>query len=325
VTPATFSTSFPDSNNNIFTQNICITKNGNANDLEVVIAPETNAVPGFDAKYKLMWRNKGNTTLSGNVTLIFDSSKMTFMSSVLPYASIIGNQITFNFSNLKPYANTASEIVFNINTPTNPTNPVNSGDILNFTAAVNPLSGDINTEDNNFSFEQTVINSFDPNDIVCLEGNSIPQSTVGKYLHYIVNFENTGTAPATNIVVEMDINPDDFDISSLQLQNASHQVYTRIKDNKVEFIMKNANLGNGGHGNVLMKMRSKNTLASGDNVNNKANIYFDYNFPIITNDEVTTIEGVLQTTESEIDNSIIVYPNPTKGEVNINAESLLTD
>ncbi|UFH33186.1 tetratricopeptide repeat protein [Chryseobacterium sp. C-71] len=326
VTPFTFTTSFPNNNNNIFTQNICVTKNGNANDLEVVIAPETNATPGFDAKYKLMWRNKGNTTLSGNVTLTFDSSKMTFMSSVLPYASIVGNQITFNFSNLKPYANTASEIIFKINTPTHPTNPVNSGDILNFSAVVNPLAGDFKPEDNSFSYKQTVVNSFDPNDIVCIEGNSIPQSMVGKYLHYIVNFENTGTAPATNIVVEMDIDPNDFDISTLQLQNASHQVYTRVKDNKVEFIMEYANLGNGGHGNILMKMLSKNTLASGDNVNNKANIYFDYNFPIVTNDAITTIESgsVLQTVEAKIDNSIAIFPIPTNGEVNINADSKIS-
>lgn len=326
VTPFTFTTSFPNNNNNIFTQNICVTKNGNANDLEVVIAPETNATPGFDAKYKLMWRNKGNTTLSGNVTLTFDSSKMTFVSSVLPYASIVGNQITFNFSNLKPYANTASEIIFKINTPTHPTNPVNSGDILNFSAVVNPLAGDFTPEDNSFSYKQTVVNSFDPNDIVCMEGNSIPQSMVGKYLHYIVNFENTGTAPATNIVVEMDIDPNDFDISTLQLQNASHQVYTKVKNNKVEFIMEYANLGNGGHGNILMKMLSKNTLASGDNVNNKANIYFDYNFPIVTNDAVTTVESgnVLQTAEAKIDNSITIFPIPTNGEVNINADSKIS-
>ncbi|MFY7814741.1 MAG: leucine-rich repeat domain-containing protein, partial [Chryseobacterium taeanense] len=86
VTPATFSTSFPNNNNNIFTQDLCVTKNGNANDLEVVIAPLTNAVPGFDAKYKVMWRNKGNTILSGNVTFTFNDSKMDFVSSALPSA-----------------------------------------------------------------------------------------------------------------------------------------------------------------------------------------------------------------------------------------------
>ncbi|SMP11579.1 T9SS type A sorting domain-containing protein [Chryseobacterium profundimaris] len=320
VTPATFSTSFPNNNNNVFTQDLCVTKNGNANDLEVVIAPLTNAVPGFDAKYKVMWRNKGNTILSGNVTFTFNASKMDFVSSGLPSA-VSGNQITFNFTNLKPYANTASEITFNIHPPTHPTSPANAGDQLNFMASLGPVVGDINPADNTFNYQQTVINSFDPNDIVCLQGNTIPAAMIGNYLHYIVNFENSGTAPATNIVVEMDINPADFDISSLQLQNASHQAYTKVTENKAEFMMKSANLGSGGHGNILLKMKSKGTLNPGDQLMNKANIYFDYNFPIETNDAVTNIAGVLKVEENLNATSAEVYPNPTKGEVNINAES----
>jgi uncharacterized repeat protein (TIGR01451 family) len=320
VTPATFSTSFPNNNNNIFTQDLCVTKNGNANDLEVVIAPLTNAVPGFDAKYKVMWRNKGNTILSGNVTFTFNDSKMDFVSSALPSA-VSGNQITFNFTNLKPYANTASEVTFNIHPPTHPTNPANAGDQLSFMASLGSVPGDINPADNTFNYQQTVINSFDPNDIVCLQGNTIPAAMIGNYLHYIVNFENSGTAPATNIVVEMDIDPADFDISSLQLQNASHLAYTKVTGNKVEFMMKSANLGSGGHGNILLKMKSKGTLNPGDQLMNRANIYFDYNFPIETNDAITNIAGVLKVEENLNATSAEVYPNPTKGEVNINTES----
>lgn len=320
VTPATFSTSFPNNNNNIFTKDLCVTKNGNANDLEVVIAPLTNAVPGFDAKYKVMWRNKGNTILSGNVTFTFNASKMDFVSSALP-STVSGNQITFNFTNLKPYANTASEVIFNIHPPTHPTNPANAGDQLNFVASLGVVPGDINPADNTFNYQQTVINSFDPNDIVCLQGSTIPAVMIGNYLHYIVNFENSGTAPATNIVVEMDINTADFDISSLQLQNSSHQVYTKVTGNKAEFMMKSANLGSGGHGNILLKMKSKGTLNPGDQLMNKANIYFDYNFPIETNDAVTNIAGVLKVEENLNATSAEIYPNPTKGEVNINAES----
>ncbi|MFY7816347.1 MAG: T9SS type A sorting domain-containing protein, partial [Chryseobacterium taeanense] len=130
-----------------------------------------------------------------------------------------------------------------------------------------------------------------------------------------------GTAPATNIVVEMDINPADFDISSLQLQNASHPAYTKVTGNKAEFMMKSANLGSGGHGNILLKMKSKVTLNPGDQLMNKANIYFDYNFPIETNDAITNIAGTLKVSENKNNKSAEVYPNPTKGEVNINAES----
>jgi hypothetical protein len=322
VTPSTFTTNFVNSNNNTFTQNLCVTKNGNIKDLEVVFAPVTDARPGFDAVYKIIWRNKGNTTLSGNTTLNFDATKMSFVSSVLP-SSVSGNLIMFNFTNLKPYQNTSSEITFTINTPTNPTNPVNNGDILNFTAGINPVLGDINPDDNQFVYKQTVVGSFDPNDITCLEGNLIPLSMVGKYLHYIVNFENTGTAPATNIVVEMDINPDDFDINTLQLQNTSHNTYTKITGSKVEFMMKDINLAATTHGNVVLKIKSKNNLVSGDSVINKANIYFDYNFPVATNEATTNIiNSSLATTEIVKGNSSVsVYPNPTKDDVSIEADS----
>ena len=322
VTPSTFTINFADNNNHISTQNICVTKNGNVKDLEVIIAPVTDARPGFDATYKLIWRNKGNTTLSGQAILTFDNSRMAFVSSVLP-STVVENQVIFNFNNLKPYANTASEIKFTINPPTHPTNSVNNGDILNFMANVTPLSGDANTEDNSFNYKQTVVGSFDPNDITCLEGNQIPLSMVGKDLHYIVNFENTGTASAVNIVVEMDINSDDFDINTLQLQNTSHNTYTKIKGNKVEFMMKDINLAALAHGNIALKIKTKNNLVSGDTVMNKANIYFDYNFPVGTNEATTNIGGTtLSATDVIKDKSKInVYPNPTKGDVNINADS----
>jgi len=289
VSPANFSTTFADANNNVFTQDICVTANGIQNDAEVVIAPLTNARPGFDATYKLVWRNKGNTTLSGKVILNFDSNKMVFKSSSLPYSTLSNGSIEFDYANLKSFANTASEITFTINTPTDSNNPVNMGDVLAFNAQITPTNSDITPEDNLFSFKHIVVNSFDPNDIVCLEGETVPVSTVGKYLHYVINFENTGNAEAENIVVKMDVDPNEFDINTLQLQNASANVETRITGDQVEFIFKKIKLQSGGHGGVLLKMKSTSNLVEGDTVNNAAEIYFDYNFPIETNDYVTTI------------------------------------
>lgn len=321
VTPSTFTTHFANANNNVSTQNICVTKNGNVKDLEVVFAPATDARPGFDAVYQLIWRNKGNTTLSGNVTLTFENTKMAFISSELP-STVSGNMITFSFTNLKPFANTSSELTFNINPPTHPTYPVNIGNTLNFNAIINSPSGENTPEDNEFVFKQTVVGSFDPNDITCLEGSQIPLSMVGKYLHYIINFENTGTAPATNIVVEMNVNPDDFDISSLQLQNTSHSTYTKITGNKAEFIMKDINLAALAHGNITLKVKSNNNLATGDSVSNQANIYFDYNFPVETNEAITMIKNpTLETIDTAINNKVNVYPNPTKDDVNILTDS----
>lgn len=289
ISPSNFSATFADPNNNVFTQDICVTANGTQNDAEVVIAPLTAARPGFDATYKLVWRNKGNKILSGKVVLNYDHNRMAFQSSSLAYSVISNGSIEFNYSDLKPFANGSTELVFTINTPTDPVNPVNSDDILPFNAQITPNMSDLTPEDNNFKFDQKVVNSFDPNDIVCMEGEVIPTVAVGKYMHYVVNFENTGTAEAENIVVKMDIDPAEFDINTLQLQNASADVSTVIAGNTVEFKFKKIKLKAGGHGHVLLKMRSLTGLQEGDTVNNKADIYFDYNFPVTTNDYVTTI------------------------------------
>jgi hypothetical protein len=73
---------------------------------------------------------------------------MTFQSSSLPYSILSNGSIEFNYADLKPFANTASEITFKINTPTDSTNPVNMGDVLAFNAQITPTNTDVTPEDN---------------------------------------------------------------------------------------------------------------------------------------------------------------------------------
>jgi hypothetical protein len=66
-------------------------------------------------------------------------------------------------------------------------------------------------------------------------------------------------------------------------------------------------------------MKSNAALSEGDLVMSKANIYFDYNFPIITNDAVTVFQ-TLSNPDFEIDKSVKIYPNPTNSLVNISGD-----
>jgi hypothetical protein len=56
-------------------------------------------------------------------------------------------------------------------------------------------------------------------------------------------------------------------------------------------------------------MKSLNSLQTNDDVTSSANIFFDYNFPIETND-ATTIFEALSNQNFTKDNSVKVYPNP---------------
>jgi hypothetical protein len=315
--PATVTIPFANNDNNTTTQNFCIAANGVHNDVEVVVEPIMFARPGFDANYKIVYKNKGNQTLSGDVSLSYDDSVLDFISAtVAPNSQSIG-VMNWSYTDLLPFENRSFYVKFNVNAPT-ASPPVNIGDVLSFNASITPVISDENPLDNSFAYNQTVVGSFDPNNIICLEGDIVPPSSIGSFLHYVVNFENTGTFAAENIVVKIDIDTVKYDINSLQLLNTSNPAYTKITGNVVEFVFKNIMLDTGGHGNVLFKIKSNPTLVVGDSVTNRADIFFDYNFPIDTG-MANTVFQALSNTDFEIDNFVFVAPNPTSTEVTIKA------
>ncbi|RZJ73684.1 T9SS type A sorting domain-containing protein [Flavobacterium sp.] len=324
ISPASASIDFPNNNYNISNQSFCLSANGVHPDLEIVISPISPARPGFDAVYEIVYKNKGNQVLSGDVTLGFDDTRLDLVT-MLPTADVASaNNLQWTYTGLLPFESRVIKLEFNVNSPTE-TPSVNNGDILAFTTAITPVTGDETPSDNTFTFNQVVVNSFDPNDITCLEGELLSPAEIGNYLHYIVNFENTGSASAVNVVVRMQVDESQYDLHSLQVMNTSHAARTAIRGNLVEFIFENIELEApsdppvGGHGNVLFKIRSNDGLVQGDSVSRQAQIFFDYNFPIETNN-AETIYQALQTPDFA-DNSVSVYPNPSNGIVNVKSTS----
>ncbi|WP_264520531.1 leucine-rich repeat domain-containing protein [Flavobacterium sp. N1994] len=269
------------------TQDYCLTANGVHNDVEITIIPASNARPGFDAVYLLTYKNKGNQILAGNINVTFDDGVLDFITATPMIDSQSLNNLGWNYTNLLPFESRMIYFTLNLNSPTD-TPPVNINDVLNFNTTINPIAGDETTNDNTFSIAQLVGGSFDPNDKICLEGNTITPSMVGGYLNYVIRFQNTGTFYAENVVVKDVIDSSKFDINSLQLVASSHPHNTRISGNKVEFIFENINLPAqtdnepGSHGFVAFKIKTKSNLALGNQIQNTANIYFDFNAPVIT-------------------------------------------
>ncbi|WP_298759272.1 T9SS type A sorting domain-containing protein [uncultured Psychroserpens sp.] len=323
VIPESFTVSFPQESSP-FVQDICIVPNSTVNDLEVILAPLTPARPGFDSDYQLLVKNTGNQISSGDITLIYQEDFMTFLNSDLPFDISTSNSCTWNFTNLEPFQSFAINLTFNINPPTDPNFPVNIDDFLTFEAIAAPIVDDINPDNNTFTLNQTVVGSFDPNDILCLQGENIFLDDVGKDVHYRIRFENTGTFPAQNIVVENIIDTQKFNLSSFQVTNGSHEFVTRITGNKVEFIFEDINLpfdDANNDGFIIYKIETLPTLEIGDTFFNSANIYFDFNFPIETNNYSTTVtEDNLSINDFELSNDISLHPNPVKDDLNFITE-----
>ena len=90
VTPNPATVNIPVIDNTTTTQNFCITPNGVHPDLEIVIAPITPARPGFDAVYKIVYRNIGNTTLSQQygINFFYDENVLDFVSTTYATSSV---------------------------------------------------------------------------------------------------------------------------------------------------------------------------------------------------------------------------------------------
>jgi len=321
VVPASVSVNFTDPDENVATENFCVTAVGVHNDAEIVVVPIIGAQPGFDATYQVIYRNIGNQNLSGSVSLNFEDAYVDLISSTPAAATALPGSLTWNFVDLQPSEERVILLTFNVNGPME-VPPIVEGDVLNYSATVTIPGTDETPWNNTFGIKQDVVGSFDPNDISCLEGHTAAPEAIGDFLHYNINFENTGNAAATFIVIENDINSSQFDINTLEILYASHPMAAIVEGNKIKFRFDDIGLGAQEKGNVTYKIKTLETLEEGEEVMQEANIFFDYNFPVATN-EATTTFATLSRGEFAMNNTVKVYPNPSTGIVNIKADSAI--
>lgn len=321
ASPASVTVTFPVTISPVI-QNFCITPNGVHNDLEVIIIPITVARPGFDAVYKIKYKNKGNQIENATITLNYTDAILDYVSSSVAATTQTLGTLSWNVGTLAPFQNGEIMVTLKVNSPME-TPAVNANDILSYTANITSPNTDEAPDDNTFELGQLVVNSFDPNDKTCLEGTTISTDKIGKYVHYKIRFENTGTFPAQNIVVKDIIDTTKFDISTIQIIDASHSCVTKITNlNKVEFIFENINLpfdNATNDGYIVFKIKTNLTLTINSTISNLANIYFDYNFPIVTNTATSTFQ-VLQNDTFVFDTYFSIYPNPVGDLLSINSK-----
>ncbi|AWI26464.1 FG-GAP-like repeat-containing protein [Flavobacterium pallidum] len=324
--PATFESNFTGLGNHDDV-NFCIVPTVVINDLNVSFYPTANAPrPGFNTAYRIVYKNTGTTQLNGAVTFGYDGSKLNFLNASEAVTSQTSNTLVFDFTDLNPFETKTIELYFNVSAP-----PVtNIGDVLTTTATISPVAGDNTAGDNVFSCTQTVVGSYDPNDISCLEGNEVLIADAGKYLHYLVRFQNTGTASAINVRVAQTLD-DKLDWTTMQLESLSHPGRVDIHNgSEVSFVFDDINLPDStsdeahSHGFIAYKIKPKSNVATGDTVNAAAGIYFDFNPPVVTNTATTEFVDVLSVDGSEAAN-ITLSPNPTDGILNIAATTKITN
>src|SRR3970282_504966 len=127
-------------------------------DLEITLLPIQPARPGFDSKYKIVYKNKGNVTQSGAVNLKFNDGVLDLVVANPVISTQNLNNLSWNFTNLKPFETREITFALNVNSPTE-TPAVNSGFVLAYQVKITNATTDDETPiDNTFNFDQTVVN-----------------------------------------------------------------------------------------------------------------------------------------------------------------------
>lgn len=307
------------------TANFCFQPNENASDVRISFTPIDGARPGFDIQYRLVFKNKYYTSTSGTIQLTFEDPILDFVNSSVSPESQQNGILTWNYNDLGAMESREIIVTFNLNSPME-TPAVNIGDELSFTSFITPVENDMAPIDNYSNAKQTVVGSFDPNDKQVLEGSQITTSQASDYLHYLVRFQNTGTFYAENIVVRDEMDPN-LDMDTFEIVDASHNMRTVVNGNLVEFAFDDIQLPASqddepnSHGYILYKAKPVAGFGLGQSVYNTANIYFDYNFPIVTNTVETTVVE-LGTPDFSRDTAVL-YPNPAKDEFSVSAQNAI--
>jgi uncharacterized repeat protein (TIGR01451 family) len=187
-----------------------------------------------------------------------------------------------------------------------------------------------------------IIDSYDPNDkSVSPEGITANNYIMpGVALDYTIRFQNTGSDTAYTVVV-VDTLSNNLDLSTIQWGMSSHPYtldVTGYEQAILQFTFNDINLPDSttneanSHGFVKFKIAPYDTLVNGTEVDNTADIYFDYNLPIRTNTTHVIISDTVIVGDPIITNiqnhfhpnrsAIKIFPNPTKGKFSIAAECI---
>jgi uncharacterized repeat protein (TIGR01451 family) len=293
----------------------------NVQDLRINVTNIThNARPGFNDVIYITYKNVGTDTLSGNVTLAFPNSDITFVSSNPVQSGINNGVITWNFANLLPLEQRDISVTFNV-LPSVPT-----GSVLVFTGVVYPVANDTTPDNNHDGIEQTVTDSQDPNykEVIPGEGFTTQQLADGDKLVYIIHFQNTGNDTAFNITI-VDTLSQNLDASTFEIVSSSFPCTFNIYGTGiVEFYFTNILLPDsnvnliGSNGFVKYEVRPKQGLILGDEITNTGYIYFDFNQPVATNTTSTLIDDITGLPEQGVyDDRITIFPNPATDKLTI--------
>ncbi len=279
--------------------------------------------PGFIATYYFFVENlSGQQTAQLDVTFTFDPLLTYTDASVAP-SSTAANTVSWNaLPELNAYGHSIIWVAFQV-----PPNANLIGTSISSSVTVVQANTETSLANNTTTLAVMITSSYDPNDKLVATASEVPGSYMimdDEWLDYTIRFQNTGSDTAFTVVIT-DTLSTVLDMASFQQGVASHPFTVSFKPDRVvewrfeNILLPDSNVNEpGSHGLVSFRIRPVTPLSPGTMIENTANIYFDFNPPVITEPSVLVAEfstGVDETTVS----SLVLAPNPTSDRLSVNA------
>jgi hypothetical protein len=281
---------------------------------------------GANRTFKINYQNYLCGANNGTISVTLPSN-FTYVSSSITPASIVGNVITWNYSNLTNMNwNNGISLVAYVPFVNAANVPYANGDPICLSATISSTSPgtDQNLSNNTYNTCFYIGTSYDPND-----KHPFPKGegmaghiALGTELEYVIRFQNTGVFPAQQVYI-LDTLESDLDATSLQVLGTSHHMVFTQNGSALKFEFPNIMLPDslsdpeGSMSFVRFKVKHNTNAPLGTIINNTASIYFDFNAPVITNTTINTLSLVQNVNEVSKSNRLNVYPNPAKETIQV--------
>ncbi|MEO6130841.1 MAG: T9SS type A sorting domain-containing protein [Saprospiraceae bacterium] len=272
----------------------------------------------FENYYSIRVRNTGPDASAGTSLILQLDHYFYFVSADIPYTQVETGIIKFELGSLAVNEEITFRIYFSISCEA----AIGTEHCLTGTLYDNH---DCYDSRSTYTECQENVGSVDPNDkrIFNEAGKETEQVDKGEYIYYNILFQNTGTDTAFTVKIIDPLSPI-LDLGTLEMLSSSQPYSYIITDGPSLFVLfenillpDSSTNETASHGFIKFRIKPLPAFDYGTSIPNQADIYFDFNEAVSTNEATLILLPPLATHETKRSVDFSISPNPVHQSISL--------